>query len=530
MSKSKKDSMSSQMPPIVYAVASVKSVGGQSMFDAPHLIDSETVVNYYSESQLTNLAVERLRAEGFTILDVGDTTISIGASADVYERVFGTSIVAEERPTIKSGGEETTATYLECPDTDVPGLIDTSKSSLSEILEGVALEEPVYFFASAFAPPKGYWHLDVPGDVSLGLNADRAHRANFTGRGIRVAMVDSGHYRKHPFFVHRGYRVRPVVLGPAASNPDHDESGHGTGESANIFAVAPDVTLMMVKVNFVNSIGAFNAAVRLRPHIISCSWGKSLLNPPLSAADQAMAAAIANAVRLGIIVIFSAGNGHFGYPGQHPDVISAGGAFMHNDGAFEASNYASGFASRIYRGRLVPDVCGLVGQKPRAQYIMLPVEDGDDLDQGLAGGNHPAGDETQVNDGWAAFSGTSAAAPQIAGACALMKQANPHLTPKQARNILKATARDVRVGTSNTSTGGNPAKPGIDLATGHGVIDAFRATLIAYLRLFSRIPSVIPATNDLMSNGLHADEEYMEHENGADQITKVEELLLETWD
>ena len=29
-----------------------------------------------------------------------------------------------------------------------------------------------------------------------------------------------------------------------------------------------------------------------------------------------------------LTVVFSAGNGHFGFPGQHPDVISAGGAFM----------------------------------------------------------------------------------------------------------------------------------------------------------------------------------------------------------
>ena len=53
-----------------------------------------------------------------------------------------------------------------------------------------------------------YWHLDVPADVSLGCNADRAHRAGITGRGIRVAMVDSG-WQPHPFFTDRGYRVEP---------------------------------------------------------------------------------------------------------------------------------------------------------------------------------------------------------------------------------------------------------------------------------------------------------------------------------
>ena len=77
-------------------------------------------------------------------------------------------------------------------------------------------------------------------------------------------MVDAGHY-KHPFFTGRGHRVAPVVLGPAAAFPLKDESGHGIGESVNIFAVAPDVDLPPVKINFVNSLGAFNAAVGLSP-------------------------------------------------------------------------------------------------------------------------------------------------------------------------------------------------------------------------------------------------------------------------
>ena len=487
----KKTKDAQKMPPLVYSEASVRSVGGVSLFETPELVTSETVNNFYSESQLVNSAVERLRTDGFEVLNVGDTTITIAASAKVYERFFKTKINAKEREAIKEFGQVTTATFLECPDTAIPGLIDPVKSPLADVLEGIALNEPVYYFASAFPPPKAYWHLDVPADVSLGINADRAHRGGFTGRGIKVAMVDSGWYR-HPFFVKRGYRATSVVLGPAATNPEHDEHGHGTGESTNVFAVAPDVNFTMVKINFVNSVGAFNAAVRLRPDIISCSWGSSVRKRPLSAANQVLAAAIANAVRQGIIVVFSAGNGHWGFPGQHPDVISAGGAFMHQDGSFEATPYASGFASNIYPGRNVPDVCGLVGLPPRAQYIMLPVEPNDHLDRSLSGGNHPNGDETANNDGWAAFSGTSAAAPQLAGVCALMKQACSRLSPAQVRYILKRTARDVTAGNCHPSTGGHPASPGPDLATGNGLADAFRATIIARLRCILRPPIIRP--------------------------------------
>lgn len=71
------------------------------------------------------------------------------------------------------------------------------------------------------------------------------------------------------------------------------------------------------------------------------------------------------------------------------------------------------------------------------------------------------------------FSGTSAAAPQLAGICALVKQMSPNLSPAQIREVLKDTARDVASGNSNPSTGGHEAVPGVDLATGHGLVDAY---------------------------------------------------------
>src|SRR5262249_24715104 len=165
-----------------------------------------------------------------------------------------------------------------------------------------------------------------------------------------------------------------------------------------------------------------------------------------------------------------------------------------------ASNYASGFLSHIYPGRRVPDLCGLVGMKPKAIYIMLPLEPGDQIDVGNAGGVFPNGDETANNDGWAAFSGTSAAAPQLAGAAALVKQACPALTPVQIKQILMNTARDVTVGNCNAVPGtglppgvGHPAGPGPDLATGTGLVDANKAVLLAKIKCLGPI-TITPVT------------------------------------
>ncbi|MDE5080040.1 MAG: hypothetical protein O4859_01190, partial [Trichodesmium sp. St18_bin1] len=55
----------------------------------------------------------------------------------------------------------------------------------------------------------------------------------------------------------------------------------------------------------------------------------------------------------------------------------------------------------------------------------------------------------------------------------------PQISPQQARDFLKKTARDIFTGKSSLSTGGNQANVGVDLATGSGLADAFQATMMA---------------------------------------------------
>ena len=89
------------------------------------------------------------------------------------------------------------------------------------------------------------------------------------------------------------------------------------------------------------------------------------------------------------------------------------------------------------------------------------------------------GDGTAVDDGWGVFSGTSAAAPQLAGVCALLLAKNQSLTPADVKAVLRRSARSVLVGHANPSSNddGNPmqAGPGDDGAAGAGLVDAFAA-------------------------------------------------------
>src|SRR5207253_2946330 len=129
---------------------------------------------------------------------------------------------------------------------------------------------------SAMPPSVDYFHLEMPHDVPALLNVSRVHREGTTGAGIRIAMVDSGFaHGSHPFFSTNGYRST-VDLAPRAINDKTDLNGHGTGESANIFAVAPGATFIGIKVDNdddprhgASMLEGFQAALHHNPHVIS---------------------------------------------------------------------------------------------------------------------------------------------------------------------------------------------------------------------------------------------------------------------
>ena len=69
---------------------------------------------------------------------------------------------------------------------------------------------------------------------------------------------------------------------------------------------------------------------------------------------------------------------------------------------------------------------------------------------------------TYLNDGTIKASGTSMAAPHIAGLCALILEAQPYLTPAQVKDVLKITATDI-------------GADGKDDYYGWGLVDALNA-------------------------------------------------------
>jgi hypothetical protein len=451
-------------------------------------LSAGSIMSFAPEPGEMETAIEALRQHGFVVSGRGAMTVSVRGTCAQFESAFGT-----ELSTFKL--DDAVCYSSSCVYYPADGAPWNPDPQLSRLIDDAYIQWPHIYFSnpciSARPPRVDYYHLDVLRDVPAKLNVPPIHQACHQGEGIRVAMIDTGFDHSHPFFCHNGF-TSSVVLANSASNRRSDPHSHGTGESANVFAIAPKVTFIGVKLgDDANANGGasilegFQEALKHKPHVITVSMGYDLRTedgldelPELPNGLKPLEAEIQAAIASGIVVVFAAGNGHYTFPASIPEVISVGGAFVGADGSMRASDYASAFTSKIYSGRHVPDVCGLVGMLPHGDYIMLPVPPGASIDRACA-----LYDTTGAEDGWAVFSGTSASAPQIAAVCALLLQKNPYLTPADIKAILMRTAKDVLEGSA--SAGSDPAGeglragPGADGATGAGLIDAHAAWLQA---------------------------------------------------
>jgi subtilisin family serine protease len=453
----------------------------------PARLSSHSIQSFAPEPGEMETAIEALRQRGFVVSGKGRMTVSVRGTAAQFEHTFGTRLttIALDQSLCYS------APCVYYPPDGAPWNPDPA---LSRLIDDAYIQWPHIYLSdpvNARPPEVNYYHLDVLNDVPAKLNVPPIHRERHQGEGIRVAMIDTGFEHSHPFFVRNGF-TSSVVLAPSATNRCTDPGSHGTGESANLFAIAPKVTFIGVKLGDdanpdggASILEGFQEALKHKPHVITVSMcydlremdGRGELRE-LPNGLKPLEAEIQAAIAAGIVVVFSGGNGHYAFPASMPEVISVGGVHVAEDGAMRASDYASAFTSTIYSGRHVPDLCGLVGMLPYGDYIMLPVPAGHQIDTGNA-----VHDGTTPGDGWAVFSGTSAAAPQIAAICALLLQKNPLLTPAEIKALLTRTAVDVSEGSANPASDpeglGIKAGPGVDGATGAGLADAFAAWLQA---------------------------------------------------
>ena len=233
-------------------------------------------------------ATNRLKRLGFKVTCQGATTLSVRGNRRTFEKAFGTRLERVHLPMLDTAKAQFDSFLY--PGADAPW---AGNAALEAIIDDAYIQWPHVYMNQRFSatapspvpPPIDFHHLRVPGDVSLLLGADKAHRNGITGRGVRVCMIDSGFAHGHAYFRERGYNSR-VVLAPGANRPSDDGNGHGTGESANLLAMAPDVEFIGIKLdNETNPaqgasiLEGFQTAMAQNPQVISISLGFDLRDP-----------------------------------------------------------------------------------------------------------------------------------------------------------------------------------------------------------------------------------------------------------
>lgn len=268
------------------------------------------------------------------------------------------------------------------------------------------------------------------------LRADRVWSLlGINGQGAVVASMDTGVDGQHPDLItaYRGY---------TGGLPDHrgnwycatdegyvypgDGVGHGTHTTGlmvgrNGVGVAPGAKWIAVKV-FDDRARTTDAWIHdafqwllapggdptRAPDVVNGSWSSSAHDSLIYRDDvRALRAA-------GIVPVFSAGNdgpfnGSINIPGGYAEVLTVG--------ATDSQSRLASFSSR--------------GPSAFAPFKPDVVAPGVGIRSAWHGG------------GYMLLDGTSMATPQVSGIVALLRQANPRLTPQQIIDLVRGTARPI---------------------------------------------------------------------------------------
>jgi subtilisin family serine protease len=274
-----------------------------------------------------------------------------------------------------------------------------------------------------------YWGLDR-------VRAPEVWTKGFSGQNTVVAVVDSGVDFTHPDLDNNIWTNRGEISGNGIdddlngyvddilgwnfaenNNNSMDITGHGThvagiiGAETNEFGtvgVAPNSKIMPVRVLGADGQGASsNIAQGI---IYAANNGANVINLSLrSDYSPDIEGAVRYATERGAFVVMSSGNKGGSEPLYPAHLATNWGIAV---GAVDINNSVTDFTNRA-------------GMDPNLRYVVAPGAD--------VWSTYPGNDYIPMN-------GTSMAAPFVSGIAALMKSANPNLSPEQMRQILADTA------------------------------------------------------------------------------------------
>ena len=305
----------------------------------------------------------------------------------------------------------------------------------------------------------------VPRQITATLQADILWELGVTGKGVKVAIFDTGLSKTHPHFK----KIRERTNWTNEKTLD-DQLGHGSfvagviASSQECLGFAPDAELYVFRVFTKNQVSytswfldAFNYAIMKRVHVLNLSIG----GPDFK--DNPFVEKVWELTANGVIMISAIGNdgplyGTLNNPADQMDVIGVGGINFEDQIAKFSSRGMTTWELPLGYGRVKPDIV-TYGHLVR----------GSDKDKGCR-----------------SLSGTSVASPVVAGAVSLLLSGVLHrgsvINPASMKQALMSSARRL---------------PGVGIyEQGAGKLDLLKAfqALSAYTPQATLVPSYFDMT------------------------------------
>ena len=334
-------------------------------------------------------------------------------------------------------------------------------------------------FLSLDRETTGFGHVTRTTGTDAVREAAGTNVSGLDGTGIGIAVLDSGIDTGHTKFLDRSNGLRVVVSRDFTGEGRTDDPfGHGTHVAgivggngriarAEYVGVAPNANLINLRVLNTQGTGRVSyilaaldwvyqnrAAYNIR--VVNLSLGTAAVE---SYRDDPTCKAVRKLVDAGVVVVAAAGNngkdaagqklyGAIHSPGSEPSAITVGAVNTFGTDARSDDAVAS-FSSR---GPTRGGWTDLLGVR-RHDNLVKPdlVAPGNKVIAAAAVGNHLLANNPSLDAGVSQadarrmmyLNGTSMAAPTVAGAAALILQANPTLTPNLVKTLLMYTAQQL---------------------------------------------------------------------------------------
>jgi subtilisin family serine protease len=295
-------------------------------------------------------------------------------------------------------------------------------SSVDVIFENFTVRIPKVMAQSTSSAPAGTpWHLDRVG-------APQAWAAGFKGAGVRVGHLDTGIDASHPELAGRleAFAEFDAKGDRVAGAKVHDTGNHGT-HTAGLIAgsrvgVAPDSKLLSALV-LPDGAGTFAQVIAGMQWVLdpdgnpATDDGAKIVSMSLGLPGNVteFAEPTANLIRAGVVPVFAAGNfgpnaGTISSPGNLQEPITVG--------AIDSRNALAAFSSR--------GPVNIGGSSYTKPDVLAPGVNVTSL---------------APNGTYISLTGTSQAAPVVAGIAALLRSAKPSADWQTVKNAILSGAR-----------------------------------------------------------------------------------------